>query len=176
MARARNIKPSIMANDELADLPYQDRLVFIYMWMLADRQGRMADKPRKIKAQALPYDDADCDESLQRLHQSGFIYRYEVSGEKYVQVVNFSKHQNPHKKEKDSEIPSPENEDRDEHHTSTVQEQDLHNNDPADSGLRIVDPGSLTPDPYPPKEMNGGSSTTTHACAREDWDDDMNIF
>lgn len=39
MARARNIKPSFFKNEDLADLNPFDRLLFIGLWCLADREG-----------------------------------------------------------------------------------------------------------------------------------------
>ena len=106
MARARNIKPAIMDNEELADMAPLTRLLFIYLWMLADREGRLEDRPKRIAAQALPYDrDADIDAMLSELNAAGFIARYQVGSNKFIQIVNFVKHQNPHGTEKDSEIP-----------------------------------------------------------------------
>ena len=82
------------------------RLLFIYLWMLADREGRLEDRPKRIAAQALPYDrDADIDAMLSELNAAGFIARYQVGSNKFIQIVSFVKHQNPHGTEKDSEIP-----------------------------------------------------------------------
>ncbi|SIO39244.1 hypothetical protein SAMN05444172_1570 [Burkholderia sp. GAS332] len=105
MARARNIKPGVMENEALAELDPIARLLFIYLWMLADREGRLEDRPKKIKAKALPYDNIDADEILCALSENGFIVRYEVGGTKYIQIANFSKHQKPHSNETESEIP-----------------------------------------------------------------------
>ena len=55
MARARNVKPGLMANERLAELPAIARLLFVYLWVLADREGRLEDRPKRIAAQALPY-------------------------------------------------------------------------------------------------------------------------
>ncbi|GAB6172013.1 hypothetical protein JCM15765_14910 [Paradesulfitobacterium aromaticivorans] len=107
MARTRNIKPSFFDNEELADLHPLARLLFIGLWGQADREGRLEDRPKKIKAVILPYDDCDVDQYLQELHESGFILRYEVEEKHYIQIINFSKHQKPHPKEAPSEIPSP---------------------------------------------------------------------
>jgi len=105
VARSRNIKPGIMENEVLAELAPLERLLFIYMWMLADRQGRLEDRPKRIKAKALPYDDADVDAILGDLQDRGFVIRYEASGGKFIQIVNFLKHQKPHSNETQSEIP-----------------------------------------------------------------------
>jgi hypothetical protein len=109
MARARNIKPAIMGNEELAELEPLTRLLFIYLWMLADREGRLEDRPKRIGAQALPYDrGADVDAMLDQLHQVGFIARYEANGVACIQISAFTKHQAPHVREAASELPSPE--------------------------------------------------------------------
>ncbi len=108
MARARNIKPGIMANEELAELSHSHRLLFIYLWMLADREGRLEDRPKRIKAEAFPYDDGlDVESMLDDLVSAGFIQRYERCGVRAVQVLNFAKHQTPHSREKASVIPAP---------------------------------------------------------------------
>lgn len=108
MARARNIKPSIMDNEELAELDPLTRLLFIYLWMLADREGRLEDRPKRIAAQALSYDrQADVNAMLNSLNAGGFILRYKANGLDLIQIVAFEKHQNPHIRESASELPPP---------------------------------------------------------------------
>lgn len=111
MARMRTIKPGFFQNDQLAELPPLARLLFIGLWTEADREGRLEDRPKRFKAVLLPYDDCaaeDVDAWLHYLDRDGFIYRYEVGRQRYIQIVNFSKHQNPHVKESPSAIPPPE--------------------------------------------------------------------
>ena len=106
MARARNIKPSIMDNDQLAELAPLSRLLFVYLWMLADREGRLEDRPKRIAAQALPFDrDADAGAMLDDLAAAGFLIRYRVDGVALIQITNFAKHQNPHPREAPSLLP-----------------------------------------------------------------------
>ena len=105
MARTRNIKPGFFLNDELAEIEPLGRLLFAGLWTIADREGRLEDRAKKIKAEVLPYDDCDIDALLNKLQEHGFIIRYEVDGGKYIQICTFSKHQVPHNKEKASEIP-----------------------------------------------------------------------
>lgn len=110
MARARNIKPEFFKNRYLGKLSPYARLLFEGLWLLADREGRLEDEPEEIKLDTLPYDDVDVDELLNELtHPSDpkrqFIIRYEVGGERFIQIVNFKAHQNPHPKEKPSKIP-----------------------------------------------------------------------
>ena len=71
----------------------QVRLLFIGLWTLADKEGRLEDRPKRIKAELFPYDNLEIDTLLSRLQSAGFITRYEVGEMKVVQVSNFSKHQ-----------------------------------------------------------------------------------
>jgi uncharacterized phage protein (TIGR02220 family) len=107
MARARNLKPSFFTNDDLCELPPLARLLFAGLWCVADRAGRLEDRPKRIKAELLPYDSCDVDKLLTSLHDSGFILRYQVAGTKLIQIIMFGKHQNPHVKEAESTIPAP---------------------------------------------------------------------
>jgi hypothetical protein len=108
MARARNIKPGFFTNDELVELPFSTRLLFIGLWTIADREGRIVDRPKKIKMEIFPADDVDCDQALAQLADSGFITRYQADSVKVVEIVNFAKHQAPHSTEKDSLLPDAE--------------------------------------------------------------------
>ena len=67
----------------------------------------MEDRPRRIKAEWLPYDECNIEQLLDALYESGFILRYQVDGERYIQIPKFTDHQNPHPKEKASVIPEP---------------------------------------------------------------------
>lgn len=118
MARARNLKPSFFTNDILAEIDPLGRLLFQGLWCLSDREGRLEDRPKKIKAEILPYDSCDVDAFLNDLHENGFILRYSAEGKRFIQVLAFSKHQNPHVKEAQSTIPAP-----CEHSANTVQAQ-----------------------------------------------------
>jgi len=142
MARARNIKPGLFTNDLLAEVDPLGRLLFIGLWTIADRAGRLEDRPKRIRAEVLPYDDCDVDALLRQLHERGFISRYVAENIKCIQIVNFCKHQNPHVKERASEIPE-----RGEHDESPVQAPDSHSTNPADSLLLIPDSGIGDPDP-----------------------------
>lgn len=105
MARSRNIKPGFFTNDELAECSPYARILFAGLWTIADKEGRLDDRPKKVKALVLPFDNVDCDELLQQLHDRKFIQRYQVQDGAYIQITNWKKHQNPHCKEAPSEIP-----------------------------------------------------------------------
>ncbi len=106
MSRSRVVKPEFFFDEEMAGLPYEARLFFIGLWCEADREGRLAERPKKLKAKIFPYDKTDAAKLLLTLAPK-FITRYSVDGAAYIQIVNFQKHQNVHKKEAVSVIPKP---------------------------------------------------------------------
>ena len=105
MARARNIKPSFFINEDLVELPFETRLLFIGLWTLADREGYLEDKPKKIKMALFPADDVDVDWMLSSLQTEGFLVRYVANNRKCIYLPKFKKHQNPHHKESINDVP-----------------------------------------------------------------------
>lgn len=105
MPRARNIKPGFFTNEQLVELPMSTRLLFIGLWTLADREGRLEDRPRRIKMHVFPTDSIDVDAGIDELGAAGFLERYIIEGSAYIQITNFHKHQNPHHRERESSIP-----------------------------------------------------------------------
>ena len=104
--RARNLKPSFFTNEELASVEPLARILFEGLWCMADRRGRLEDRPLRIKVAVLPYDHCEIDELLQSLVKAGVIVRYIGNGNRYIQIINFEKHQFPHPREKESTIPA----------------------------------------------------------------------
>jgi hypothetical protein len=145
VARARNIKPGLFKNEILGVADPLYTLLFEGLWLLADRAGRLEDRPLRIKAEVFPYRDGlDVAAMLSWLELSGFIRRYLANGLALIQIVEFVKHQNPHKNEPESEWPGPEE-------IGTTPEN--IGSPPADSGFRIPDSGFLiadTPAAAPP--------------------------
>jgi len=119
MSRARNIKPGFFKNERLAECDSLARILFVGLWCEADREGRLEDRPKRLRAEYLPYDDCDANALLDQLAEHGFIVRYMAGEAKYIQVLAFSKHQNPHIREPKSSIPAP-----DEHSAGTVQAEE----------------------------------------------------
>jgi len=125
MARSRNIKPGACKNEALAELGPMTQFLFVMLPCFADRDGRMEDRPKRIKAEIFPYYDADVDAMLQDLEDSPerFISRYEIDGKRYLQITNFNEHQTPHHKESESIIPPCVK-----HDSSMTQHQAKHDN------------------------------------------------
>jgi hypothetical protein len=113
MARSRNIKPGFYKNEDLAECSVWARLIFPGLWMLADREGRLEDRPKRIKGELLPFDGQDVDSLLKELAAKTdaqgvpFIVRYRNKDGAFIQISKFSTHQSPHYSEKPSIIKPP---------------------------------------------------------------------
>jgi uncharacterized phage protein (TIGR02220 family) len=140
--RARNIKPGFFKNEYLLSLEPLTRLLFCGLWCLADREGRLEDRPGRIKIEILPGDNCNIDQMLNDLQRERFILRYSAGNERFIQIIKFKKHQNPHIREPESSIPAP-----DEHSISTVLDTALTGTGPAESPFS----DSLIPDSPSPE-------------------------
>lgn len=113
MARIRYLKPDFFKDEDLTEHPHWIRLLFQGLWTIADKEGRLEDRPKRIKVDLFPYENIDIEKGLSELSRiknhsiRPFIQRYEAKGEKYIAIVNWHKHQRPHHTEKDSIIPEP---------------------------------------------------------------------
>lgn len=143
MARIRQVKPEYFLDEELANCCSRDaRLLFIGMFNLADREGRLEDRPARMKVQIFPYDD-DISPStisgfLDQLTQGRFIIRYEAQGKRLILIRTFKQHQHFHKDEQPSKLPEPQ-EDTTMHRASTVQA-------PCRSGVSEIHPLETGPE------------------------------
>lgn len=137
MARARNIKPALFKNEVLGVADPLYTLLFEGLWVLADREGRLEDRPLRIKAEVFPYRDGiDMAAMLGWLEKAGFVQRYQCGGLALIQILNFTKHQNPHKNEPESIYSAPE---------EIATPPEIIGSARADSGFRIPDPGLSKP-------------------------------
>jgi hypothetical protein len=107
MARARNIKPGFFKNEDLAECSPWARLCFAGLWTLADREGRLEDRPKRIKGELFAFDTIDVEPLLKELERFKFIVRYETDGMKAIQISEFARHQSPHYSEIASVIKPP---------------------------------------------------------------------
>lgn len=105
MPRTRQLKHDFFLDEQLSGMDPYARLTFAGLWLLADREGRLEDRPAKIKAQLFPYENIDMEQMLLIL-ACGFIRRYSVKGDKYIEIKDFKIHQHIHRDEKDSVFPS----------------------------------------------------------------------
>lgn len=91
--RIRTIKPEFFRHEQLALLSHKTRLLFIGLWCIADKEGRLEDRPQRIRIEIFPYETESIEGELQELCSSGFIARYSAQGADFIEVTAFSKHQ-----------------------------------------------------------------------------------
>lgn len=103
--RIRALKPGFFRNETLCELSSWHRLAFAGLWCSADRDGRLEDRPKRLKADIFPYDDLDLDAILWDLAKAGFIIRYAVDGRNYIAIPKWTKHQHPRQDENASTLP-----------------------------------------------------------------------
>lgn len=149
--RARSLKPGICTNELLGTADPYYSLLFERLWMMADREGRLEDRPLRIKAEAFPYRDGlDVEPMLAWLAEHEFIVRYRVANARYIQVTKFAEHQRPHANERASIIPAALEDDPPETINTTkavrctTNSSSKHNQGSADDAL-TPDSGLLTP-------------------------------
>jgi len=110
MPRSRNIKPALFKNELLGEADPLITILFTGLWCLADREGRLEDRPKRIRAEIFPYREETTSKTVEVflcwLMDNDFITRYANEYGEYIQIHNWSKHQNPHHKEIASLIPN----------------------------------------------------------------------
>lgn len=149
--RARGIKPGFFTDEAVVDLSPWARLLFVGLWCVADRAGRLLDKPKQLKIQLFPCDNVDVDKMLDEIAAAGLITRYPAQEERFIEVVNFTKHQSPHVKEAESTIPAPDKPGAKRSRSDTSVGGTILT---PDSGLLTADSGLLTP------ELSEGSAAS----------------
>ncbi len=109
MARCRSIKPGFMTNESLPELGAHAHLLFACLWMVADKAGRLEDRPKRIKLECMPAYKVDIDKLLSQLAHGDdpFIYRYQVGAKRIIQIAKWREHQSPHHTEKESVLDPP---------------------------------------------------------------------
>lgn len=83
------------------------RYVWAYLPCHADREGRLRDSSFFLRSQIFPGEAIDMEAVLRELSEARHIIRYKADGRSYIQIRSFARHQSPHKNEKTSDIPPP---------------------------------------------------------------------
>lgn len=104
--RIRALKPGFFKNDELCALSAWHRLAFAGLWGCADRDGRIEDRPKRLKAEIFPYDDLELNDILWDLAAAGFIVRYQVNLRPLIWIPTWDEHQHPRQDEAMSVLPA----------------------------------------------------------------------
>lgn len=102
MPRIRTIKPEFFSHEDLASKSAHARLLAIGLLTLADCEGRLRWVPMQVHAQVFPWEElgkhpgaspGSIEDLLGELIDVGYVLHYEVTGKRYVEIVNFRKHQ-----------------------------------------------------------------------------------
>lgn len=166
MARARNIKPGFFKNEDLAECSVWARLLFPGLWMMADREGRLEDRPKRMKGEIFPYDNVEIEPLLQELERHNFLIRYANDEGNFIQIAKFKEHQNPHYSEKASVIKPPDSE-----NLPVIKDNDNQEQSESQEGLKggqnvlipeslLLNPDSLIPESLKEWVVNEGHDPT----------------
>jgi len=95
MPKIRTVKPSFFMSRAVKKLTDEQKLVWLGLWPNADDEGRMLDEPEIIAGQlwALSKSAVKIDRILDGLDDADRIIRYEVAGERFIQVTGWHEHQ-----------------------------------------------------------------------------------
>lgn len=97
MPRNRIIKADFWADEKIGRLSDSAKLLFIGCWTFADDSGVCRANDVYLRNNIFPYDEDvtlnQIREALQELINSGVVVVSEYSGELYLYIVNFKKHQ-----------------------------------------------------------------------------------
>jgi hypothetical protein len=105
--RSRLLRPDFFSDDKIAECGPMGLHLYLGLMCLADRDGRLEDRPMKIKVQVIPYFDCNVDEVLDLLAKAKLIIRYQVADLKLIEIADFDKYQQVYAKEKSEGFPSP---------------------------------------------------------------------
>lgn len=108
--RIRSLKPELPHDEGLARCTIAARYLFVLLITQADDEGRLRAAPAWVRSTCFPYDEglsagfvADL---LDELAEHEMIRRWHVSDQRYMEIINFGKHQRIDKP-RASQIPRP---------------------------------------------------------------------
>src|SRR3990167_2437519 len=114
--RARLIKPDFYEDEKLTAMPFGARILWSALWCLADAEGLQEDRPSRIASFAFPPmgDERLQAQARKQVSQwldafvtAGMLIRYAATGESYLAIKQWQKHQKIHPHEPRSTIPPP---------------------------------------------------------------------
>ena len=107
--RSRIVRSEFWTSEDTADLSHTQRLLFIGLWCMADREGMLLYKPRKISAGLFPYDSISkkiMEKHLDALKSLGLI-EFGVDSKNVITCIyipKFNEHQKIHPHEAASKL------------------------------------------------------------------------
>ena len=143
MARIRNVSPAFFDDDALAGVSPAVRLLLLGLKVQADREGRLEDRPERLRVRIFPFDTAVTrdvlDGMLSELAERGVIRRYSVAGQRLIVIPGFKSEQYISAREPASTLPPEEEAEPDRDRTGTSPASDQSEN-----GLSPVQDSSST--------------------------------
>jgi hypothetical protein len=143
MPRSRNIKPGFFENEHLGELDDSARLLFLALTTLADREGVIELRLKKILTYVWRYNRNMTEKELNRyltvieqLDNKGLLKIVKYEDISYIVIVNFEKHQHPHHTEKKGGLPT----------RSALLNEGVTVTQPLDNGYNPSDSCILIPD------------------------------
>jgi hypothetical protein len=104
VARIRTVKPDFFTSEDIVELSFPARLLYIALWCEADREGRLAWRPSTFKLRYFPGDKVNIDMLAQELVLRDLVVLY---GDGLAYIPTFLTHQHPNPREKASVLPVP---------------------------------------------------------------------
>lgn len=96
MARIRSVKPTFWADEAVAGLTHDARLLALGLISFADDEGRFLASSTAISGYVFPHDDLPHTKVrrwLEEIESSGMVRLYSVSRREYGMFPNWRKHQ-----------------------------------------------------------------------------------
>lgn len=108
--RRRELSPDFWSDEKIWDLDDDAaRLLLPGLYQMADREGRLLDRPFDIGAKVRPWAPREAGPLLDKLVSAGLVLRYSVGDLKLLCLPPdaWKKHQRPHPQEMASKLPAP---------------------------------------------------------------------
>lgn len=106
--RKRELSPTFWRDERVWRLSHNAKLLYIGLFGVADRSGRMLDKPFEIGVEVWPWAPMETAALLDEIVSTGLINRYEVHGQRLMAfpAAAWKRHQRFHPKERPSVLPA----------------------------------------------------------------------
>lgn len=105
--RCRMIQPQFFTSEQVVNCSFGARILFQGLWCLADREGRVQDRPSQIKLALFPVDKVNIERLFSELVSVGLIVRYEAEEQRCIWIPRFKNNQPIHPHEAKSTLPEP---------------------------------------------------------------------
>jgi hypothetical protein len=97
MARIRTVKPDITTSTSAGNISREARLFFVLLLLEADDDGRLEGSAKRLAGSLYPRDNdvgpAKIEKWLAETVREDMVHAYTIGGVRFLQVVNFLKHQ-----------------------------------------------------------------------------------